>query len=266
MRLKVAHQTRYTFEVPVTYALQQVRLTPPSRPGQRVVSWRVMVEGGTVEAEFADQFMNQTQLISIGEGVTELVLRAEGEVETEDMSGVVGRHSGWAPVWLFRRSTPLTAPGPVIRKLARSLGDDFETDIARLHGLMKHIGEAVAYETGRTDAQTTAEQAAEAGHGVCQDHTHIFLACARLLGYPARYVSGYLMMHDTEVQEASHAWVEVYADGLGWVGFDVSNMMSPDEKYIALATGLDYLDAAPASGLAFGPGASGLDVSVQVQQ
>jgi len=75
-----------------------------------------------------------------------------------------------------------------------------------------------------------------AGQGVCQDHTHIFISAARELGYPARYISGYLMMNDRIDQEASHAWAEAYVEGLGWVGFDVSNGISPDERYVQSAS------------------------------
>ncbi|RIJ14349.1 transglutaminase family protein [Henriciella mobilis] len=266
MRLKIAHQTRYQFAEPVSYALQQLRLTPKTRRGQEVVSWRIELEGGKEEVAFIDQFNNSTQLISIEEGARELVFRAVGEVETHDQAGIVGEHAGWTPLWLYNRKTPLTAPGPTLRKLARGLGADFEDDVARLHGLMELIGAEIAYETGQTHAQTTAEEAAAAGHGVCQDHTHVFITCARLLGFPARYVSGYLMMTDRVQQDASHAWAEAYVEGLGWVGFDVSNAISPDEKYVAVATGLDYLDAAPVSGMTFGHAQEGLDVSVQVQQ
>ena len=266
MRLKIAHETRYRFAEPVNYALQQVRLTPKTRRGQAVIAWSLDFDGGKEEVSFVDQFNNQTQLVSICEGASELVIRAEGEVETHDQSGIIGEHGGWTPLWLYRRNTALTAPGQGLRKLAGSLGKDYSDDVARLHGLMALIGSQVRYEAGHTDAQTPAEAAVSAGHGVCQDHTHIFIACARLLGFPARYVSGYLMMLDRVQQDASHAWAEAYVEGLGWVGFDVSNAISPDEKYVAVATGLDYLDAAPVSGLSFGHAQEGLDVSVQVQQ
>jgi hypothetical protein len=83
---------------------------------------------------------------------------------------------------------------------------------------------------------------------------HIFVAAARSMGYPARYVSGYLMMNDRVHQDASHAWAEAHVDGVGWVGFDVSNGISPDARYVRVATGLDYREAAPVSGLRFGRG------------
>jgi transglutaminase-like putative cysteine protease len=102
--------------------------------------------------------------------------------------------------------------------------------------------------------------------GVCQDHAHIFITAMRLLGYPSRYVSGYLMMNDREEQDATHAWAEAHLDGIGWVGFDVSNGYSPDDRYIRVATGLDYKDASPMTGMRFGNNTEHLAVQLQVQQ
>ena len=127
-------------------------------------------------------------------------------------------------------------------------------------------GARVAYEKGRTDSATPAETALAAGHGVCQDHAHIMIAAVRLLGQPARYVSGYLLMDDVFHQEATHAWCEVWTEGLGWVGFDISNEICPDERYVRVATGRDYREAAPITGLRQGEGIESLDVQVQIQQ
>jgi len=218
------------------------------------------------QVEFVDQYNNTTILIGLEEGASSLIIKADGTVVTTDKSGVVGQHGGWTPLWLYLRSTPLTKAGKSTRAIASSVKADDVDHVARLHALMHAIEADVRYETGQTGVLTTAEEAAAAGQGVCQDHTHIFVTCARLLGYPARYVSGYLMMNDRVQQDASHAWAEAYVEGLGWVGFDVSNAISPDERYVAVATGLDYNDAAPVSGLSFGGGGEGLEVSVQVQQ
>lgn len=266
MRLKIAHLTRYEFAEPAIYGLQQIRLVPKTRRGQDVEDWSVSVEGGREQVHFVDQFNNQTLLIGLEEGANELVIRAEGTVITQDESGVVGEHGGWTPLWLYRRRTPLTTPGEAIRAINARLDGTYENDVARLHALMMKISEMVRYEAGTTGVATSAEKAAATGSGVCQDHTQIFITCARLLGYPARYVSGYLMMNDRVQQDASHAWAEAYVEGLGWVGFDVSNAISPDARYVAVATGLDYIDAAPISGLSFGSAQQGLEVSVQVQQ
>ncbi|HEY9164307.1 MAG TPA: transglutaminase family protein, partial [Magnetovibrio sp.] len=190
----------------------------------------------------------------------------QGEVETTDTSGIVGNHAGHAPLWYYQRPTPQSQPGPHIKKLVKTLGTQFDGDIEKLHALSNLISKSVAYETGKTHVETTAEEALASGHGVCQDHTHIFISAARLMDFPARYVSGYLMMDDRIDQEASHAWAEAYVSDIGWVGFDVSNDISPDERYVRIATGLDYKDAAPISGLRFGDSGESMIVSIQVQQ
>jgi transglutaminase-like putative cysteine protease len=191
-------------------------------------------------------------------------IRCKGEVDTIDRSGVFGAHKGAAPLWFFLRETALTAPGDHIRRLTENLGAD--EAIPRLHALTARIADALIYEAGRTDAATSAEAALAAGRGVCQDHAHVFVAAARRLGFPSRYVSGYLSTRAGEPMRASHAWGEAHVDGLGWVGFDPANRQSPDGRYVRLATGLDYRDAAPVSGLRFGAGGEALTVSLQIQQ
>lgn len=267
MFLRISHATRYRFEQPVHYALQELRVTPKSGAGQRVLAWEVTIEGGRKEVEFTDQFNNRVMLISTNPGGTEISIRCEGEVETEDRQGILGVTRGFAPLWFFRRQTALTMAGRGVRKLLTRLRREaLEGDIPMLHRLSALIGEEVRYQTGETHPGTTAEEALATGRGVCQDHAHVFIAAARALGFPARYVSGYLLLDGQTEQEAMHAWAEAYLDDLGWVGFDVSNGISPDARYVRVATGLDYRDAAPIIGFRIGDGGETLDVSLQVQQ
>ncbi len=122
------------------------------------------------------------------------------------------------------------------------------------------------YVTGKSELDWTAEDVLTQAVGVCQDHAHVFIASARHMGVPARYVSGYLLMDDRIKQEATHAWAEAWLPDLGWVGFDVSNAQSPDTRYVRIATGLDYFDAAPVSGMRFGKSGERMTVEVEVQQ
>ena len=215
MRLKITHQTHYRYDSSPHYGLQQLRLTPKSRAGQSVASWETQVDGGRAELAFDDQHNNHVILVSFEAGRREISVTCSGEVETADRAGVVGSHGGYTPLWLFERETSLTQPGPHLRKLIKDLGKAGSRvegeareggGIERLHSLSALIAERVRYETGKTHSETTIEDALEAGHGVCQDHAHIFVSAARLLGHPARYVSGYLMLLDRVEQDASHAW------------------------------------------------------------
>ena len=264
MRLKIRHRTLYAYDAPLAYALQRLRLTPQAGPTQAVPSWSVELQGAKEEVRFLDHFGNETRLVSICGEPHAIEIVAQGEVEVRDTAGVTGPHAGFAPLWLFEQPTALTTPGPLVAAMAREAGDG--SDLDRLHALAHAIRGRVGYRVGATEAGTTAEDAAAAGEGVCQDHAHIFLAAARTMGFPARYVSGYLKLDDAVDQVATHAWAEAHVAGLGWVAFDVSNGIAPDGRYVRLATGRDYRDAMPVSGIRLGQAQERLEVRITVEQ
>jgi len=264
MRLKITHQTAYRYDAPVRYLLQRIRLFPLPGPTQSVLSWGLAIQGAREELRFADHFGNDTRLLSAEGGANAIMIDAKGEVETQNKAGVSGAHKGFAPLWLFEQETALTAPGERVKELAAGVGDGGELD--QLHRLMGTIGEKIAYTVGATGPETTAEAALGQGTGVCQDHAHVFISAARLLGFPARYVSGYLMMDGQTEQAASHAWAEAHVEGLGWVAFDAANGISPDERYVRLATGRDYREAMPVSGIRLGQAEEQLAVRITVEQ
>ncbi len=267
MKLSIRHTTHYSFAEPVIHALQRLRLTPKETQGQSILNWKMHYENAHPELEYEDQNHNTVTLVAVEPGTSEVTVTCEGRVETQDNAGVIGSHSGHMPLWSFLGQTKLTKPGPKMRAMMRELGapqEDAKLDF--LHSLSSRIIEQVEYETGTTQVSTTAEEAVANAHGVCQDHTHIFIGSARACGIPARYISGYLMMNDRIEQEATHAWAEAHIDGLGWVGFDVSNGISPDPRYVRVATGRDYRDAAPVTGISFGSTEQALTVDVTVEQ
>ncbi len=262
---KISHKTEYHFDTPVHYALQRLRLRPQSGPLQNVTSWDVLIDGGIIETSYNDHYGNSVDLVSAAPGTEKLMITARGEVDVKDQGGVFGKSYGRAPLWHFLQTTPLTERSESIVTLADKIvtGNDM---LADLHALSAAILEVVPYKGGYTDTTTTADDAMRVGKGVCQDHSHIFITAARHLGVPARYVSGYLYMSDREDQDASHGWAEAHIDGLGWVGFDVSNGISPDANYIRIAIGRDAQDATPVTGLRMGSGQARMVVSLQVQQ
>lgn len=267
MQLAIRHTTRYRFDAPAAHGLQRLKLTPKHTQGQVVLDWDMELQNAKSELSYEDEHCNSVTLISVDEGATEVTVTCCGTVNTSDYAGVVGKHSGHLPLWSFRGQTALTRPGAMLRKLIRRTELDNKDDaIARLHRLSAAIRESVAYEIGTTRPDTSAEDALAAGGGVCQDHAHIFIGACRTIGFPARYVSGYLMMNDRIKQDATHAWAEAHVEGLGWVGFDISNAISPDTRYVRVATGRDYRDAAPVTGISFGTAAEMLEVEVAVAQ
>lgn len=266
MLLTVKHTTRYAFTDSVSHGLQRLRLKPKSSHGQEVLDWHMDLANAWPEAHYDDQNHNHTDLVSIGAGAPEVIVTCEGTVCTTDNNGIIGPHSGHMPLWFFLRPTKLTSAGPKVRHLLASLDADRGDTLGFLHALAQAVADQVEYVPGATDVKTTAEEALAAGKGVCQDHAHIFIAAGRLVDIPMRYVGGYLRMDDKVEQEAGHGWAEAHLPGLGWVGFDVSNAICPDERYIRVATGCDYGEAAPVTGIAVGAGDTRLDVHLSVEE
>lgn len=266
MLLSIQHITEYQFDKPVHYALQRLKLRPKNGAGQTVGNWQLLVDGGKVEAEHDDPHNNHVTLISVEEGRTAITISCQGQVETADNHGILGKHRSHVPLWAYCRPTRLTTSGRGVQKLVACIDRDASDKIGMLHDLSAQILSAVEYRGGATSVDSSAEQAITAGAGVCQDHAHIFIAAARSLAIPARYVSGYLMMDGQIEQSASHAWAEAHLDNIGWVGFDISNGISPDGRYVRVATGFDYRDAAPVSGMSFGARDKSMIVSLRVEQ
>jgi len=266
MRLAIDHSTHYTFSGPATYGLQRLRLTPRSGLGQTVESWTIHLSGARLQVEYEDENTNGVTLIALEPDVTEVTIRCEGVVETLDQAGVVGRHTGFLPLWHYRQATSLTQPGARLRALVGSVSGGGGDQLQTLHRLSAAVHRAIDYKLGHTDSATGAEAALAAGMGVCQDHAHVFIAAARLMGVPARYVSGYLLMDDRVDQDAGHAWAEAHVDGLGWIGFDIANGMCPDERYVRVATGRDYGEAAPITGVRYGAHDESMHVTLAVGQ
>jgi transglutaminase-like putative cysteine protease len=263
MRLAIRHVTTYDYDQPVAWGLQQVRMTPKPHKLQKVLRWDIAVEGGRSELSFEDQHRNLVHLLSLAPDARRLQITSEGEVEVTDANGVLGLHGGWAPLWYFDRVTPRTRAGAGCRRLVQSVAAEPKR-LLKLHDLSAAILEALPWEAGASEVTWTAEEAIAAGKGVCQDHAHVFIACARAMGIPARYVSGYLLPEEGGTSAAGHAWAEAWIEDLGWVGYDIANQISPDGRYVRVATGLDYSEAAPVTGARRGAGGETLTVAVDV--
>jgi transglutaminase-like putative cysteine protease len=127
------------------------------------------------------------------------------------------------------------------------------------------------FDAEATDVSTPVSEAFERRVGVCQDFSHVAVACLRSLGLPARYVSGYLETVPPPGRarlvgaDVSHAWVSVYLPDLGWCDIDPTNDQWVEDRYVVTAWGRDYGDIPPLKGVIFTESAkSKLTVKVDV--
>ena len=261
MRVAIVHETVYRYERPVHYSVQYLRLTPRSSSRQKIIAWKLDLPAPA--RAWTDAFGNDSHLLVVERPHTEIRVRARGEVEVSDEVGSVD-DPGPQKNDVYLRSTALTVVDAPLASFTADHGRKSESDRAAcLDQLMRAIRERMDYRQGVTDTATPAQEAFSRGAGVCQDHAHVFVACARWLGIPARYVSGYLAAPGGDL--ASHAWAEAFIEGQGWYGYDVANRTTPGGKHVRVAIGLDYQDACPVRGFRRGGEGESMVVDVRVQ-
>ena len=265
MRIRIDYETRYSYSRPARFILQTLRVTPRSTESQQVREWRIETDVDTKLRRAEDSFGNIVHTLYTERPTERLTVRVTGEVATTETGGVLrGVPERLSPLVYLRDST-LTHADAALRAFADRVGPG--DDLTRLHRLMAMIHEEVAFMVGSTTADHTAADAFAQKKGVCQDHAQIFIACARRIGIPARYVSGHLHRTDgLEDQDAAHAWAEGWVQDLGWVGFDAANGIAPTEHYVRVASGLDALGATPFRGTSYGGGMETMTVALRVRQ
>ena len=258
MKLAIRHDTTYRYDDQVRASIQYLRLTPQESQRQHVLDWHLELPR-PVPAQ-RDPYGNILHVLSLDEPHDSLLISAHGQVEIDTTRDC--EQDSLSPL-LFLRFTRLTQADEALRQFARRYCGAHR-DRAALSELMCGLADAMPYSPGSTRVDSTAAEAFAVGAGVCQDHSHAFLACARSLGVAARYVSGYLFSDDS-AHLASHAWAEAWIDG-AWYSFDVTNGLTRAERHLKLAVGLDYLDACPVRGMRRGGSGEQMHARVQVSQ
>jgi len=268
MRIRITHATTYRYDTPPKVVTQLLRLTPRNHDGQYICSWRVDLSQDCLLHQHEDAFGNIAHAFTAEGPFAELSVAVEGEVETQDTHGLVSGAVERFPPGMYLRETELTQADAAIKELANSTRADTDGDtLALLHNLLNALNREIVFDTDPTHVATTAAEAFALRRGVCQDLTHIFIAAARELGVPARYIGGHFYRVDgVTAQDAGHAWAEAYIENLGWVGFDATNGISTTDAHVRVAMGLDYLGAAPVRGTRFGGAGETLTVAVHVDQ
>jgi transglutaminase-like putative cysteine protease len=268
MRIRISHATTYTYNTPPTLVTQVLRLTPRGHEGQHVIAWRIDLSEDCLLHQHQDAFGNIIHSFTAEGPFNELTVAVDGEVDTQNTHGMVKGAVERFPPEFYLRETPLTQADAAIFDFAETTRAAAAGDtLTRMHTLMTTLNREIAFDTDPTHPTTTAAESFSLRRGVCQDITHIFVAAARALGIPARYVGGHFHRADGVVaQEAGHAWAEAHIEQLGWVGFDPTNGISATEAHVRVAVGLDYLGASPVRGTRYGGSGEILKVAVRVDQ
>ena len=266
MRLYIHHRTDYRFSEAQARIVQMLRLTPDSNEGQNIIDWRIDVDCNARLRPGRDGFGNETHMLYIDGPIERLSLTVTGEVLTEDRAGMLGGAPEPLPPMVFLQSTACTRTGASIETLVGEIAAAESAPLSRAHMLNDLLADRLTFDPGARTGARDAITTLESGHGASQDMAHVFIAAARAMGLPARYISGHRFSReqDSALQQATHAWAEAHVPDYGWIGFDPTHGRCPDDSYVRVATALDFRGAAPLSGTRTGGGLEELEVGVRV--
>lgn len=261
MLLNIQHETVYRYSAPVDYTIQHLRLTPRQEAHQQAIDWKITTPGKY--QCHRDAYGNLGHILVLDRPHEEIRISVRGQVEISTENAHLPSDGGEIPLLVYLQPTRLTTADDTIKELSMSAYGARRGAIDAMFRLIDSIQHAVAYVPGTSLVTSTAAEVLNVGAGVCQDHAHIFIACCRVLDLPARYVSGYIHPGDTD-HAASHAWADVWLEGMGWVSFDITNANFAASEHCRLAVGRDYLDACPVRGVRHGGGAEAMEVNVRI--
>ena len=287
MLYHVRHITTYEYSKTVAESEHVLRLRPRLTDNQVCISSEVqLTPAQRRRTARTDYFGNRMEIVTIEDPHTELVVDAKSVVRVSkrrprDLEATlawdglgdalaIGRSPAETEASNFMFDTPLTRAE---RDLLTYAAEDFAPArpvAAVAQAVMHRIRRDFTYKPGVTDASTPVDKVFELMAGVCQDLTHVMLAVLRARGLAARYVSGYLLTYPPPGRprlrgaDQSHAWVSVWCPPLGWIDYDPTNNVLPDDEHITVAYGRDFSDISPISGIMLGGGEHEVEVSVDV--
>ena len=285
MFYSIRHLTKFRYSRPVSESIMELRMHPRSEGVQRCLSFELGITPRTRVQSYRDYLGNVVHHFDVPGAHRQLTIIAEAMVDVSPRPPLPDRLSddAWKQLreqlaagdfWEMLAPSQFTNWTDLTEDFARDLGaPDGEQALYRdplelLLELNSALPREIAYAPKTTRVDSPADDALRNRRGVCQDYAHIMIALVRRMGIPCRYVSGYLFhkkgTKTRSSEGATHAWVEAFLPGLGWVGFDPTNDVLADESHVRTAVGRDYADVPPTRGVYKGDASSELTVAVRV--
>jgi transglutaminase-like putative cysteine protease len=274
MKLEIVHSTRYRYSGPIAETVMEVRLRPMDGNGQSCLEFKLDVSSGIKPRTYRDGYGNNVHYFNLVRPHTRLSVISRSVVETgRELDADPGEEL--VNDFLRYRSPVKDVPG--VRQLASrhpiaEPGSGASVEHA-LDELTLAISRDFTYDRAVTNVYSAVDEVLALRAGVCQDFAHLFIAVARAMGVPARYVSGYI--HESagrrpgaagNVASASHAWAEAWVPERGWVGYDATHPVRTSDLHVRLAVGRDYSDAAPTRGIYVGSATGAMEVRVRTRE
>ncbi len=238
MRIRLRHDLHFSWDRPVRSVLQSLRITPRDHEAQHIGHWHIRTDVDCRLSNGEDAFGNLTHTCDADGPLESLTISIDGLVFTTDMAGVVRQSVERFVPELYLRDTPASATDPDLRAFALKIVPKPKDKLEIMHDLMGAVHERLKVNLDGEDSTAAAAFAAKSANAA--DTSHVLIALARHLEIPARYVSGYLIEDGAAIP---HGWMEAHTGEIGWVGFDATLDLCPQESHLRVAIGLDALGA-----------------------
>lgn len=286
MTYRIVHRTTYKYKHTVSFGNHVAYLTPRSLPYQLCESHELLVTPlPGINSERTDFFGNQASFFTILQPHQELVIEARSVVTIDGKKVWPEDSMPWDEVptslrndltpegldaFQFAFESPRIRPSPEFAAYAQPSFSAGRPLAEALLDFTDRIHREFLFDSKATNVRTPPEEVLRNRKGVCQDFSHLQIACLRSLGLPARYISGYLRTYAPPGRprligaDASHTWVSVYCPGAGWLEVDPTNNVVPSQGHVTLAWGRDYSDVSPVRGVILGGRDHELEVAVDM--
>lgn len=281
--LRVRHVTRYQYDRPIERSELRMILQPMHDSRQKVITSSLHLEPAARLVEYEDVFGNHVVRATMEQPYTQLTISSESDVALSDVDPFAFANVPIRPtfplVWMPWERTMLEPyltcvelPETQIKEIyafAMSFVEANNHDLMEtLFAINLCLYREFAYVPGSTSLETTPFDVLCSKRGVCQDFANLFIAMARLLNIPARYVCGYIHTgntgEDRAQSDASHAWVQLYLPKVGWKGFDPTNGVLTHTAHVRVGYGRHFRDCTPTAGTLYTPAAESLSIDVEV--
>jgi transglutaminase-like putative cysteine protease len=266
VKLEIVHSTRYRYSGPIAETVMEVRLRPMDGNGQRCLDFSLELSHGVKARAYTDGFGNHVHYFNLVRPHSGLSVVSRSTIETGLSHDA---RPGEELVQDFLRFRAPVKEVEGIRELARQhmIADPADPSSVEqaLDELTLSISRDFTYDRTVTNVYSTVDEVLALRAGVCQDFAHLFIAAARAMGVPTRYVSGYIHTQGEKAAAASHAWAEAWVAGRGWIGFDATHPIRTTPHHVRLAVGRDYTDAAPTRGVYVGSAVGTMAISVKTK-
>jgi transglutaminase-like putative cysteine protease len=274
---KIQHVTKYTYDGPVRDSANQIILYPIQDEYQEVVSHKIKISGDPAVDVFIDYYGNEVGSFTYVESHTKLEIASKIIVITKHRMYPVDdmfADQQWQDLMRLDKQVPFIdflrqeyfEGLNELQAIIEAEKIPNETPYQLAMRFCKYVYENFDYIKGVTTVETTLDEIWKIKAGVCQDFAHILMEMLRLVGIPARYVSGYICSSKATMrgEGATHAWAEAYIPNYGWLGLDPTNNIIANENHVRLAVGRNFTDCSPVKGVYKGAAGHTLEVAVSV--